>query len=103
MTIGFGRTIRVKGDPLAAIAVAKDIAAHIKKSWPGVTRSVVWQSLSGATGTLVFFSECEDLASLDRIHTTMMEDKAYWEKVADARKRELFDISSAQDMLMRQI
>lgn len=103
MTIGIGRSIRIKGDPLAALAFAKDMSAHIKKTWPGVTRSVVWQGLSGATGTLVFFSECEDLATLDRIHTTMMEDKVYWSKVAEARQKDLFDLASSQDMIMRQL
>lgn len=102
MTIGFGRSIRIAGDPLAAFAYAKDMIAHIKK-WPGVTRAVVWQGLSGPTGTLVFFSECEDLAKLDVINTAMMEDRAYWDKVAEARRLGLFDMSSAQDMLMRQI
>lgn len=102
MTIGFGRSVRIAGDPLAAFAFAKDMTAHIKK-WPGVTRAVCWQALSGSTGTLVFFSECEDLATLDRIQTTMMEDKTYWNKVAEARQKGLFDLSSAQDMLMRQL
>jgi hypothetical protein len=103
MTIGIGRSVRISGDPLAALAFAKDMSAHIKKNWPGVTRAVVWQALSGPTGTLVFFSECEDLSSLDRIHTAMQEDKVYWSKIAEARQKGLFDLASAQDMLMRQL
>lgn len=102
MTIGIGRSIRIAGDPLAALAFAKDMATHIKK-WPHVTRSVVWQSLGGPTGTLVFFSECEDLAKLDVIHTAMLEDKVYWGKVEEARRLGLFDLATAQDMLMRQL
>lgn len=102
MTIGIGRSIRIQGDPLAAMAFAKDMTAHIKK-WPGVTRSVCWQSMGGATGTLVFFSECESLAALDTIHTAMLEDKAYWGKVAEAREKGLFDIATSQDMIMRQL
>lgn len=102
MTIGIGRSIRIAGDPQAALTFAKDMAAHIKK-WPGVTRSVVWQSLGGPTGTLVFFSECEDLAAFDRISTQMAEDQTYWGKVTEARTKGLFDLSSAQDMLMRQL
>lgn len=102
MTIGIGRSIRIAGDPLAALAFARDMAEHIKK-WPGVKRSVCWQSMSGATGTLVFFSECEDLATLDRIHTYMLEDKVYWGKIAEARQKGLFDLSSAQDMIVRQL
>lgn len=102
MTIGIGRSIRIAGDPLAAMAFAKDMVAHIKK-WPGVTRSVCWQNMGGATGTLVFFSECEDLATLDKINTYMAEDKVYWGKIAEARKLGLFDIASSQDMIMRQL
>ncbi len=102
MTIGIGRSIRIAGDPIAALAFAKDMAAHIKK-WPHVTRSVVWQSLGGPTGTLVFFSECEDLAKFDVIQTAMQEDKTYWDKIAEARRLGLFDLTSAQDMLMRQL
>lgn len=102
MTIGFGRSIRIAGDPQAALAFAKDMAAHIKKL-PGVTRSVVWQNMSGPTGTLVFFSECEDLTALDRLQTALAEDKAYWGKIAEARQKGLFDVGSAQDMLMRQL
>ncbi|MGE0740401.1 MAG: hypothetical protein AB7O98_03600 [Hyphomonadaceae bacterium] len=102
MTIGFGRSIRISGDPQAALAFAKDMSAHIKKL-PGVTRAVVWQTMSGPTGALVFFSECDDLASFDRIQTALAEDKAYWGKIAEARQKGLFDIASAQDMLMRQL
>ncbi len=102
MTIGFGRTIKIAGDPIAAFAFAKDMVAHIKK-WPHVTRAVVWQGLSGPTGTLVFFSECEDLAKLDVIQTAMLEDKVYWAKIAEARQLGLFDLASSQDMLMRQL
>jgi len=102
MTIGIGRSIRISGDPQAALAFAKDMSAHIKK-WPGVTRSVVWQSMSGPSGTLVFFSECEDLATLDKINTYMTEDKTYWAKIAEARQKGLFDLTSAQDMIMRQL
>ena len=100
--IGFGRTTRITGDPLAAMAFARDMVEHIKK-WPGVKRSVCWQGLSGPTGTLTFFSECEDLASLDKISTYMMEDKAYWAKITQARTQELFDLQSNQDLLVRQI
>lgn len=100
--IGFGRTIRITGEALAATAFARDMAEHIKK-WPGVKRSACWQNLSGPTGTLTFFSECEDLATLDKINTAMMEDKAYWGKIAQARTQGLFDLSSSQDMLVRQI
>ncbi len=103
MTIGFGRSIRIAGDPQAALAFAKDMSAHIKKAWPGVTRSVVWSNLSGPTGTLVFFSECEDLAALDRIQTAIREDTVYWGKVAEARQKGLFDVSSASDILVRQL
>lgn len=102
MTIGFGRTIRIAGDPQAALAFAKDMSAHIKKL-PGVTRSVVWQGLSGPTGTLVFFSECEDLGAFDRIQTAIAEDKTYWSKVTEARTKGLFDITTATDVLMRQL
>ncbi len=102
MTIGIGRNVRIAGDPIAAFAFAKDMVAHIKK-WPGVTRAVCWQTLSGPTGTLVFFSECEDLAKLDQIHTAMMEDKVYWGKVAEARTKGLFDLTTSTDMLMRQL
>jgi hypothetical protein len=100
--IGIGRSIRISGDPIAAMAFARDMVEHIKK-WPGVTRAVCWQGMSGPTGALVFFSECADLATLDKINTNMMEDKAYWGKVAEARKQGLFDLSSSQDMLMRQL
>ena len=100
--IGIGRSIRIAGDPMAAMQFAGEMVAHIKK-WPGVTRAVCWQGMSGPTGTLVFFSECADLAALDKINTHMMEDKAYWGKIADARKQGLFDMSSSQDMLMRHI
>lgn len=100
--IGIGRSIRIKGDPLAAMAFAKDMVEHIKK-WPGVTRAVCWQGLSGPTGTLVFFSECADLATLDKINTYMAEDKTYWSKITQARDKGLFDLSSSQDMLMRQL
>jgi hypothetical protein len=102
MTIGVGRSIRIAGDPMAALAYAKDMVEHIKK-WPGVTRAVCWQNMSGATGTLVFFSECESLAKLDQIHTAMMEDKAYWGKIAEARQKGLFDLASSQDLIMRQL
>lgn len=100
--IGIGRSVRITGDPIAAIAFAKDMVQHIKK-WPGVSRSVCWQSMSGPTGTLVFFSECADLAAFDKINTALAEDKAYWNKIAEARKQGLFDVSSSQDMLMRQL
>jgi len=100
--IGLGRSIRIKGDPIAALAFAREIVEHIKK-WPGVKRSVCWQNLSGPTGTLVFFSECEDLATFDKIQTFMMEDKAYWSKVAQAREKGLFELASSQDLLMRQV
>ncbi|MGD9979391.1 MAG: hypothetical protein AB7H66_00670 [Hyphomonadaceae bacterium] len=102
MTIGVGRSVRIAGDPQAALAFAKEMSAHIGK-WPGVKRSVVWQNMGGPTGTLIFFSECEDLASLDRINTYMAEDKTYWGKIADARQKGLFDLSSAQDMILRQL
>ena len=69
----------------------------------GVTRSVVWQALGGPTGTLVFFSECEDLAAFDRIQTQMAEDQVYWGKITEARTKGLFDLNSAQDVLMRQL
>jgi hypothetical protein len=100
--IGIGRSVRIIGDPIAAIAFAKDMVQHIKK-WPGVSRSVCWQSMSGPTGTLVFFSECADLATLDKINTALAEDKVYWGKIAEARKQGLFDASSSQDMVMRQL
>jgi len=100
--IGFGRTTRITGDPMAATAFARDMVEHIKK-WPGVKRSVCWQGMSGPTGTLTFFSECEDLATLDKISTFMTEDKAYWGKIDQARTKGLFDLQSSQDLLMRQI
>ena len=100
--IGFGRSIKIKGEPLAAFAFAREMVEHIKK-WPGVKRSVCWQNLSGPTGTLVFFSECEDLARLDKIQTFMLEDKTYWSKVAQAREKGLFDLTTSQDLLMRQV
>lgn len=102
MTIGIGRSIRIAGDPMAAFAFAKDMVEHIKK-WPGVTRSVVWASMGGPTGTLVFFSECADLATLDKVNTAMMEDAGYWAKIAEARTKGLFDLGSSQDMIMRQL
>lgn len=100
--IGFGRTIRIQGEPLAAIAFAREVTEHIKK-WPGVKRAVCWQNLGGPTGTLVFFADCEDLAAFDKIQTFMLEDKVYWSKVAQAREKGLFDLSTSQDLLMRQL
>lgn len=100
--IGIGRSIRIAGDPLAAIAFSRDMTEHLKKL-PGVKRSVCWQSIGGATGTLVFFSECEDLVAFDRISTALNEDKVYWGKIAEARKLGLFDPASSHDMLMRQL
>jgi hypothetical protein len=100
--IGFGRSIRINGEPLAAFAFAREIVEHVKK-WPGVKRAVCWQNLGGPTGTLVFFSECEDLATLDKIQTFMMEDKTYWSKVAQAREKGLFDLATSRDLFMRQL
>ena len=100
--IGFGRSIKIKGDPIAAFAFARDMVEHIKK-WPGVKRAVCWQNVSGPTGSLFFFSECEDLATFDRIQTYMLEDKAYWSKVAQAREKQLFDATTSQDYLVRQL
>jgi len=100
--IGFGRSIKIKGDPLAAIAFARDMTEHVKK-WPGVKRAVCWQNLSGPTGTLVFFFDCDDLAAFDRIQTLMLEDKAYWSKVTQAREKGLFDLTTSQDLLLRQL
>jgi len=100
--IGIGRSIRISGDPMAAMAFAKDMVEHIKK-WPGVSRAVCWQNMGGATGTLVFFSECADLAAFDKINAHMMEDKAYWAKIAQARDKGLFDTTSSQDMIMRML
>jgi hypothetical protein len=102
MTIGVQRTIRIADDPKAALTFAKDMATHIKK-WNGVTRSVVFQALGGPVGTLVFFSECEDLAAYDRISTQMAEDQVYWSKITEARTRGLFDLSTAQDVVLRQL
>jgi len=33
----------------------------------------------------------------------MMEDKAYWAKIAQARDKGLFDTTSSQDMIMRML
>ena len=100
--IGFGRSIKIKGEPLVAFAFAREIVEHIKK-WPGVKRAVCWQNFAGPTGTLVFFSECDDLAAFDKIQTYMLEDKTYWTKVSQAREKGLFDLTTAQDLLMRQV
>ena len=100
--IGVGRSIKIQGDPLVALSFAREIVEHIKK-WPGVKRAVCWQNFAGPTGTLIFFNECEDLATLDKINTYMMEDKTYWAKIAQAREKGLFDLSSSQDLLMRQV
>ncbi len=100
--IGFGRSIKIKGDPLAAYAFARDMVEHIKK-WPGVKRADCWQTLSGPTGTLYFFSECEDLATYDRIQTYMFEDKTFWSKLTQGREKELFDGATARDFIVRQL
>jgi len=100
--IGVGRSIQVSGDLQAAMAFAADMTAHLQK-WPGVSRAVCWSSLSGPTGTLVFFTECEDLATLDKINAHMMADQAYWGKINKAREQGLFNMASSQDMMMRQI
>jgi hypothetical protein len=100
--IGFGRSIKIKGDPLAAYAFAREMTEHVKK-WPGVKRAVCWQNLSGPSGTLVFFFDCEDLAAFDRIQTYMQEDKTYWSKVNQAREKGLFDAATSQDLLLRQL
>jgi hypothetical protein len=100
--IGFGRSIKIKGDPPTAFAFAREMTEHIRK-WPGVKRAVCWQNLSGPTGTLVFFFDCEDLAAFDKIQTFMQEDKTYWSKVTQARQQELFDTATSQDLLLRQL
>lgn len=100
--IGIGRSVQIVGDPQAAMKFAADMVAHMK-AWPGVRRAICWQSLGGPAGSLVFWMEVDNLAAADALNSAVMEDKAYWTKVADARGKGLFNAANMQDMMMRQL
>jgi hypothetical protein len=98
--IGSTRIGRIANNPRAAMAFAVEMTNYLKKY---SENAQCWARVGGATGELAWNLQFPDLASVEKFNEQLLSDDEYWKKVEQAREQGLFDQSTFEDGLWRQI
>jgi hypothetical protein len=96
------RSIRIAGDPRAAMASAVQFVEHMR-TWQGVTSSECYMTHGGPTGTLIFVNTVPDMTTLDAVFSAMNTDETYWGMIKTVTDAGLFDMASATDNILRKL
>lgn len=96
------RSIRIAGDPRAAMAHAVKFVEHMRK-WKGVTSSECYMAHGGPTGTLIFVNTVPDMATADAVFAAMSGDETYWAMIKEVTDAGMFDQTSSVDNILRKL
>lgn len=100
--IRFMRSARVKqGSKLPeAIGFAKEIASFTQK-YDGAANVTVCIDAFGDMGTIRWFADYPDLATMQKVMDQVLADAEYWKAVE--RAGDLFDTSTLVDLALREV
>jgi uncharacterized alpha/beta hydrolase family protein len=98
------RSARIKhgGKAMEALAFAKEIANYSEKKYGQIKVDVCLDSF-GATGTIRWFVDYDDLATFEKVQSQVLADPEYWKLIGKAAAADLFIEGSAEDVMMRKI
>ena len=95
----FHRIARVgRGNFQAAIQFAKEVAEHINTRYPPVSVQTFLE-LFGDYGTIHWYADYEDLASIEKFNAQLLMDQEYWAILNKAT--DLFIEGSVRDTLIQ--
>ena len=77
--IRFHRSARAAGSTPFPVVVqwAKEVADYVSSNYPESSVSVFAEQF-GAVGTIHWYADYEDIATLDRVSSQLNVDEAYW-------------------------
>ena len=79
---------------------AKEVAEYINSKYPDAT-VLVFAEQYGAVGTIHWYADYEDIATLDRVGSQLLTDEGYWGILGKAA--DLFIEGSTKDTLMTSV
>jgi uncharacterized alpha/beta hydrolase family protein len=95
------RTAQIAGgNPMPAIAWAKEIAEYVKK-YEGFSSIDVFTDTFGQVGTIRWVVDYEDLASFEKVQNQIMTDPGFFEKTE--KVPELFVEGKTHDTIMSSV
>ena len=95
------RTAQIAGgNPMPAIAWAKDVAEYVKK-YEGFSSIDVFTDAFGEVGTIRWIVDYENLASFEKVQNQIMSDPEFFRKTENAP--ELFIQGKTHDMIMNSV
>jgi nitrogenase molybdenum-iron protein alpha/beta subunit len=95
MSYRWQRTIEITpGKFVEAIAWSKETVAFIEKKF-GTPKIHIWYDNFGTQNTLRFSLDLPDLATFEKITSTMMADQQYMQAVNKAAQQQLFVANSS--------
>ena len=97
-TIKHHRTIRISsGQTQQAMLLAKEITEYVNKTYPQTVVTVYTEEF-GNLGTIHWFADYKDLATLERVRAQILADEGYGDLIGKAT--DLFIEGSGHDTLM---
>ena len=103
MSFRWMRTAQIaNGKFMEAIAWGKETSGYAQKNF-GVAKVDMWIDSFGDVGTMRWTFEAPDLATFEKVQTSMMADQNYWQMVDKALKNGLFVDGSTRDYVSRQL
>ena len=95
------RTAQIAGgNPMPAIAWAKEMADYVKK-YEGFSSIDVFTDAFGDVGTIRWIVDYEDFASFEKVQNQIMTDPGFFEKTA--KVSELFIEGKTHDTIMSSV
>jgi hypothetical protein len=98
--IGMTRIGRIANNPRAAMDFAVQMTQYLKKY---SDNAQCWQRIGGAAGEIAWNLEFPDMAAVEKFNEQLLADSEYWKKVERAREQGLFDQTTFEDGLWRQL
>ena len=97
----FHRIARVsRGKFLEAVQWAKEVAGYINTKYAPVSVQA-YAELFGDVGTVHWYADYEDLATIERINAQLLTDQGYWAMLNKAA--DLFIEGSVHDTLIQSL
>ncbi len=98
--IAVTRRGRVANNPRAAMAFAAEMTRYLKKYSDAAQ---CWARVGGATGEIAWNMQFPDMGAVEKFNEQLLGDDEYWKKVDQASEQGLFDQSTFEDGLWRQL
>ncbi len=99
--VRFMRSARVTaGNFIPALQFAQEMGEYVMK-YDGVDAIEVLYDCFGEVGTIRWFIDYPDLATLEEVQRQLVADKNYWDKLQ--KEKDLFLVESVQDVVLRTI